>query len=37
MTLNTEEDEIKNLKKVGFKKIEVFFKYLNFIGILAIK
>ena len=37
LTLNTQAEEIKNLKKVGFKKIEVFFKYLNFIGIIAVK
>ena len=37
MTLNTQNEEIKNLKNAGFKKIEVFFKYLNFIGIIAVK
>ena len=37
MSLNTETEEIKNLKQVGFKKIEIFFKYLNFIGIIAVK
>ena len=37
MTLNSQAEEIRNLRKVGFKKIEVFFKYLNFIGIIAIK
>jgi tRNA (cmo5U34)-methyltransferase len=37
MTLNTQTEEIKILKQVGFKKIEIFFKYLNFIGIIAVK
>ena len=37
MSLNTEIEEIKNLRQVGFKKIEIFFKYLNFIGIIAVK
>ena len=37
MTLNTQTEEIKILKQVGFKKIEVFFKYLNFLGIIAVK
>ena len=37
MTLNTQDEEIKILNKIGFKKVEVFFKYLNFIGIIAIK
>ena len=30
--------EIENfLKKVGFKKVEIFFKWFNFVGIIAIK
>ena len=37
MTPLTEEENIRMLKKVGFKKIEVFFKWFNFSGILAIK
>ncbi len=37
MSVNTQNEEINNLKKIGFKKVEIFFKYLNFVGILAIK
>ena len=37
MSVNTQNETIYNLKKVGFKKVEIFFKYLNFIGVLAIK
>lgn len=33
----TEEENIKMLKKIGFKKVEVFFKWFHFTGILAIK
>ena len=34
---NTSNDNLKMLKKVGFKKIEVISQYLNFQTILAIK
>ena len=37
MTINTQEEETKTLKKIGFKHVEIFFKYLNFVGIIAIK
>ena len=33
----SEKENIDVLKKVGFKKIEVFFKWFNFSGIIAIK
>ena len=33
----SEKDNINMLKKVGFKKVEVFFKWFNFSGIIAIK
>ena len=36
-TINTTEDDLKLLKKVGFKKIDIFFKYLNFTGFLVEK
>ncbi len=37
MKPSTEEENIRMLKNVGFKKVEVFFKWFNFSGILAIK
>ena len=36
-TINTTEDDLKILKKIGFKKIDIFFKYLNFTGFLVEK
>ena len=36
-TLNTTEEDLKFLKKTGFKKIDIFFKYLNFTGFLVEK
>ena len=33
----TLEENISNLKEVGFNKIDVFMKYNNFVGIIAIK
>lgn len=35
--LQTEEDIINNLKKIGFRNIEIFWKNLNFIGLVGIK
>ena len=35
--LDTEETIINNLKKVGFKDIQVFWRNFNFIGLIAIK
>ena len=36
-TLNTTDDDYHMLKKIGFKKIDIFFKYLNFTGFIAEK
>tara|TARA_B100001964_G_C14180084_1_gene575782 strand:- start:350 stop:1057 length:708 start_codon:yes stop_codon:yes gene_type:complete len=36
-TINTTEDDLKIFKKIGFKKIDIFFKYLNFTGFLVEK
>ena len=36
-TLNTIEDDFSMFKKVGFKKIDLFFKYLNFSGFIVEK
>ena len=36
-TTNTAQNDIKKLKKIGFSKIEIFFKYLNFTGYLVEK
>ena len=36
-TLNTTEEDLEFLKKTGFKKIDIFFKYLNFTGFLVEK
>ena len=36
-TLNTIEDDYEMYKKIGFSKIEIFFKYLNFTGFLLEK
>ena len=36
-TINTTEDDLKYFKNIGFKKIEIFFKYLNFTGFLVEK
>ena len=36
-TLNTTADDLKFFKKTGFKKIDIFFKYLNFTGFLLEK
>jgi tRNA (cmo5U34)-methyltransferase len=36
-TINTTEDDLKLFKKIGFKKIDIFFKYLNFTGFLVEK
>ena len=33
----TLEENISNLKEVGFSKIDVFMKYNNFVGIITIK
>jgi len=35
--LQTEEDIINNLKEVGFKNIQIFWRNFNFIGLVAIK
>lgn len=35
--IDTNDDEIKMFKKIGFKKIEIFFKILNFTGYLLQK
>ncbi len=37
MTLNKAEENIKDLKKVGFKKVDIFYKWFNFIGTICIK
>tara|TARA_A100001015_G_scaffold274453_1_gene330842 strand:+ start:60 stop:767 length:708 start_codon:yes stop_codon:yes gene_type:complete len=36
-TLNTSDDDLSYLKKIGFKKIDIFFKYLNFTGFIVEK
>ena len=36
-TLNTANDDYYMLKKIGFKKIDIFFKYLNFTGFITEK
>ena len=36
-TLNTTQEDSLMLKKIGFKKIDIFFKYLNFTGFLVEK
>jgi tRNA (cmo5U34)-methyltransferase len=36
-TLNTTQEDTVLLKKIGFKKIDIFFKYLNFTGFLVEK
>ena len=36
-TINTTEEDLEFLKKTGFKKIDIFFKYLNFTGFLVEK
>ena len=36
-TINTTEDDLKFFKKIGFKKIDIFFKFLNFTGFLVEK
>ena len=36
-TINTTEDDLKLFEKIGFKKIDIFFKYLNFTGFLVEK
>ena len=36
-TLNATEDDILLFKKIGFRKIEIFFKYLNFTGFVIEK
>jgi len=36
-TLNTTQEDTVMLKKIGFKKIDIFFKYLNFTGFLVEK
>ena len=33
----TMEENLTLLKEVGFKKTDIFFKYNNFVGIMAIK
>jgi tRNA (cmo5U34)-methyltransferase len=37
MTLQRTDESIKQLKKIGFEKIDIFYKWFNFIGIIAIK
>ena len=37
MTLSTSEDTISNLRKVGFKKVDIFYKWFNFLGTVSIK
>lgn len=37
MYLYNQNENIEFLKKCGFKKIDIFFKWFNFIGVLAIK
>lgn len=36
-TLNTTDDDLFFLKKIGFKKTDIFFKYLNFTGFIVEK
>ena len=36
-TISTTEEDLEFLKKTGFKKIDIFFKYLNFTGFLVEK
>jgi len=36
-TISTTEEDFEFLKKTGFKKIDIFFKYLNFTGFLVEK
>ncbi len=36
-TTNSSSNDIKKLKKIGFSKVEIFFKYLNFTGYLVEK
>ena len=33
----TLEENISNLKEVGFSKLDIFMKYNNFVGIIAVK
>jgi tRNA (cmo5U34)-methyltransferase len=36
-TLNSTNEDLNMLKKIGFKKIDIFFKYLNFTGFIVEK
>jgi tRNA (cmo5U34)-methyltransferase len=37
MTLSKSEDVISDLRKVGFKKVDIFYKWFNFLGTVSIK
>lgn len=37
MTLSTVNEDMKELNSIGFKKVEVFYKWFNFTGYIAIK
>jgi tRNA (cmo5U34)-methyltransferase len=37
MNLFKTDDNFKNLKKIGFSKVDIFYKWFNFVGTIAIK